>query len=389
INVFLENRSEIDIILLDINLPNSTGIELLEEIRKVDWDIPILIVAAFTEVESLLKSIKFNITNYIVKPMQLNTTLKIISQLMEVKEQKRELARKDNELKQFISILDSYNIICELDLEFNITSANDAFLSNSGYELNEVIGKNISDKSMLCSHETQGMKIQDSLLRGNTWVGLSKKVSKEGNFYYTHSTILPIYHNNGKIKKFIEFATLISKYENEILALKKHILILKSENFKAYQELKKENQSNIELVGISFVYPTAKTLELFTYYQVNEVTFGISMVVGVLTGTFIMSFFNKKYSFGCTANKNINKVKYNMIGGALMGTGGIMAIGCTVGQGLTGLSTLAFASALAIISIFISALITAKILNKYEKLPMCFIFEWNDEKENKPVDFQI
>lgn len=150
INVFLENRSEIDIILLDINLPNSTGIELLEEIRKVDWDIPILIVAAFTEVESLLKSIKFNITNYIVKPMQLNTTLKIISQLMEVKEQKRELARKDNELKQFISILDSYNIICELDLEFNITSANDAFLSNSGYELNEVIGKNISDKSMLC-----------------------------------------------------------------------------------------------------------------------------------------------------------------------------------------------------------------------------------------------
>lgn len=249
INVFLENRSEIDIILLDINLPNSTGIELLEEIRKVDWDIPILIVAAFTEVESLLKSIKFNITNYIVKPMQLNTTLKIISQLMEVKEQKRELARKDNELKQFISILDSYNIICELDLEFNITSANDAFLSNSGYELNEVIGKNISDKSMLCSHETQGMKIQDSLLRGNTWVGLSKKVSKEGNFYYTHSTILPIYHNNGKIKKFIEFATLISKYENEILALKKHILILKSENFKAYQELKKENQSNIELVG--------------------------------------------------------------------------------------------------------------------------------------------
>ncbi len=53
INVFLENRSEIDIILLDINLPNSTGIELLEEIRKVDWDIPILIVAAFTEVESL------------------------------------------------------------------------------------------------------------------------------------------------------------------------------------------------------------------------------------------------------------------------------------------------------------------------------------------------
>jgi uncharacterized membrane protein YedE/YeeE len=83
-----------------------------------------------------------------------------------------------------------------------------------------------------------------------------------------------------------------------------------------------------------------------------------------------------------------------MIGGALMGTGGIMAIGCTVGQGLSGLSTLAFSSGLAIISIFISGVITARILNKYEKLPMCFIFEWDDNTQkksdkNKPLDFQI
>ena len=148
-------------------------------------------------------------------------------------------------------------------------------------------------------------------------------------------------------------------------------------------------EREIALAGISFVYPSAKTLELFTYYEVNELSFGVSMVCGVLAGTFIMSYFNKKYSFGCTSAQNINKVKYNMIGGALMGTGGILAIGCTVGQGLTGLSTLAFSSALAIISIFISAVITGKILNKYNKLPMCFIFEWEDEKKNKPIDFQI
>ena len=148
-------------------------------------------------------------------------------------------------------------------------------------------------------------------------------------------------------------------------------------------------ERDISLSGISFVYPTAKTLELFSYYEVNELSFGISMVCGVLLGTFLMSFFNKKYSFGCTSNQNINKVKYNMIGGSLMGTGGILAIGCTVGQGLTGLSTLAFSSFLAIISIFISAVITGNILAKYNKLPMCFIFEWKDKDDNKPIDFQI
>lgn len=148
-------------------------------------------------------------------------------------------------------------------------------------------------------------------------------------------------------------------------------------------------EREIELSSITFVYPTAKTLELFTYYQVNELSFGITIICGVLIGTFLMSFANRKYSFGCTSTQTFNKVKYNMIGGALMGTGGIMAIGCTVGQGLSGLSTLAFSSALAIISIFISGVITAKILNKYDKLPMCFIFEWEDEKKNKPIDFQI
>jgi len=141
----------------------------------------------------------------------------------------------------------------------------------------------------------------------------------------------------------------------------------------------------IPLEGITFVYPTAKSLELFMFYQVNELSFPISIVIGVLLGTFIMSFINKKYSFGCTAAQNINRTKYNMIGGALMGTGGVLSIGCTVGQGLTGLSTLAFASALAIISIMGSGIVTAIILNKKNKLPMCFIFEWQDN----PNDYQI
>ena len=142
----------------------------------------------------------------------------------------------------------------------------------------------------------------------------------------------------------------------------------------------------IEANGVSFVYPTGKSLELFMYYQVNEFSFEISLLLGVMIGAFSMSFLNKQYSFGCTSNQNINRVKYNMIGGAMMGTGGILSIGCTVGQGLTGLSTLAFASFVAIFSIFVSAYITAIILNKYDKLPMCFIFEWKDQT---PPDYQI
>mgnify|MGYP000486417694 CR=1 FL=1 len=67
-----------------------------------------------------------------------------------------------------------------------------------------------------------------------------------------------------------------------------------------------------------------------------------------------------------------------MLGGALMGVGGVLTIGCTVGQGLSGLSTLAFASVLSISSIMVSGFFTVKYLHSKDLLPSCFIFEWKD-----------
>ena len=149
-------------------------------------------------------------------------------------------------------------------------------------------------------------------------------------------------------------------------------------------------EREISISSVTFVYPTAQTLEFFSFFQVTELSFGVSIILGVISGAFIMSKFNRKYSFGCTSNLQHSKVKYNMIGGALMGVGGVLAIGCTVGQGLTGMSTLAIASVVAICSIMGSAFITEKYLGKKDKLPMCFIFEWDDKKEDEAKrNFQI
>jgi hypothetical protein len=60
--------------------------------------------------------------------------------------------------------------------------------------------------------------------------------------------------------------------------------------------------------------------------------------------------------------------------------GGILAMGCTVGQGLSGLSTLSFASLVAIGSIYISAYITAVYMKKKNALIACFIFDFDDKK---------
>ena len=53
-----------------------------------------------------------------------------------------------------------------------------------------------------------------------------------------------------------------------------------------------------------------------------------------------------------------------MIGGALMGVGGVMALGCTIGQGITGMSTLAAGSVLAFASIVAGGFFGMKYLEE-------------------------
>lgn len=136
----------------------------------------------------------------------------------------------------------------------------------------------------------------------------------------------------------------------------------------------------IPLSSLSFVYPSAQTLQTITEYNLIDVKHSTILLIGVFCGAFLMSLLNKKYSFGCTSNIKGSKLRSKILGGILMGTGGVLAIGCTVGQGLSGFSTLAFSSFIAISSILIAAYISAIILNKSERLPMCFIFEWEKGK---------
>ncbi|QOP41059.1 YeeE/YedE family protein [Sulfurimonas marina] len=132
------------------------------------------------------------------------------------------------------------------------------------------------------------------------------------------------------------------------------------------------------LEGLSFVYPSGKALEYLMFFSGSTLSFGVSVIFGLLSGGTIMAFFNKKYRVvNCASNDKENKLKNSIIGGSMMGVGGILTLGCTVGQGLTGVSTLAFASFIAIISIFLSAYFTAIYLHKRDALPSCYLFEWN------------
>lgn len=58
-----------DIIISDINMPKLDGLSLIEEIRKKDQDIPIVILSAYTDQDILLQAIKLHLFEYLVKPV--------------------------------------------------------------------------------------------------------------------------------------------------------------------------------------------------------------------------------------------------------------------------------------------------------------------------------
>ncbi len=67
LDIFYNN--DIDIMLVDIEMPKMSGIELIKEIRQTHENVKIIIISAYTNTDYLLESVEFNLSKYIVKPL--------------------------------------------------------------------------------------------------------------------------------------------------------------------------------------------------------------------------------------------------------------------------------------------------------------------------------
>src|SRR6185437_13167239 len=98
------------------------------------------------------------------------------------------------------------------------------------------------------------------------------------------------------------------------------------------------------LESFSFVAPSAYLLELLLLWtdQSRVVTFGIAGVLGMLLGSAAMALVTR--SFRWEGFASVEDTSNHVVGGVLMGFGGVTALGCTIGQGISGVSTLAVGS---------------------------------------------
>lgn len=111
--------------------------------------------------------------------------------------------------------------------------------------------------------------------------------------------------------------------------------------------------------SMTFVGPLGYTMDLWAYWRDKHVTFGVASVFGVVIGSFIYSVFNR--SFRWEYFNSPQDMFRHIVGAVLMGFGGIAAAGCTIGQAVTGVSTLAISSFIVFFGIVAGAAVTMKI----------------------------
>lgn len=115
----------------------------------------------------------------------------------------------------------------------------------------------------------------------------------------------------------------------------------------------------VRFESYTFVAPTGESLQYLMTFTGSTISFGVSAVFGVILGSFVYAVLARKFRFEYFIS--LGDMVRHIAGGILMGFGGVLALGCTVGQGITGMSTLALGSLMALVSIVFGSALTMKV----------------------------
>lgn len=117
--------------------------------------------------------------------------------------------------------------------------------------------------------------------------------------------------------------------------------------------------------SFTFVNPMGQTTGYAASgFERSMLTFGIVALFGIIAGSLLWALISK--SFRIEWFNSIGDFVNHFIGAILMGFGGVLALGCTIGQGISGISTLAVGSFIAFVGIVFGSSLTMKI--NYYKL---------------------
>jgi len=137
-----------DIILTDINMPRMNGIEMIENIHQFNDRQNIIVLSAHNEPENLLKLIDLEITNFILKPIDIDRFQKVFSHVIEIIQQKRQFKMMNE------------NLTISKQMAEQASQLKSQFLANMSHEIRTPLNAIMGFITLLNENETDEQKLK-------------------------------------------------------------------------------------------------------------------------------------------------------------------------------------------------------------------------------------
>jgi hypothetical protein len=130
--------------------------------------------------------------------------------------------------------------------------------------------------------------------------------------------------------------------------------------WKEFAEFAPEPPSRVAVQSYTFISPMGDGARYaLSPKNLLLINFGVMALAGVIVGSFLYAIVTRKFRIEWFAS--FKDFVAHAVGGVLMGVGGVLSMGCTIGQGVTGISTLALGSILTFAAIVFGAALTMKV----------------------------
>jgi len=233
-------NNTIDLILSDINMPKMNGIEMLEQIRSLDNDIPMIYTTARTESEYLIRAIELGVHHYVIKPIDTEDIISRVQKVCEKKYYQNLLQSKNRELEQYLNIIDSVAVVIKINEDGIITFSNSLFLETLKVSQTQLLQKQFNT---LVHKDTSSSFLEEmwvSLKQGETWHGDIKYEDTNEEVFFVNSTLFQVTHDTEN--EYINIGFLSTDEVNEKREF--HKKIIKNMNKNSVNTIESKNKIN-------------------------------------------------------------------------------------------------------------------------------------------------
>lgn len=203
---FMNNKYD----LIIVNIVNKENLRIINSIRKVNQNIPILVLSEFNDPEFIIESLKIFVSGFLLKPIIYDQCIKqLLKTINDIKLNYNNFdsINKFNHaltlVKEYELAINESNILSRANLDGIITYANKKFCEVSGYSEEELIG----NKHNIIRHPDTSSKVFENIWQtitdGKIWKGVIKNRNKNGESYWVNTTIIPIHDKNDNITEYM------------------------------------------------------------------------------------------------------------------------------------------------------------------------------------------